>query len=69
MKTLSLGLGFSFYYFSSMKNLRKIVTWLTAFALIGVISYSLSLLYWTVGIIFALSSVLIILIKLPRDDN
>lgn len=57
------------YLYTMSKNLHKIVTWLVAFTLIGVCSYSLSLFYWSIGVIFALTCFLGILIKLPRDDK
>ena len=51
------------------KNAHKIVTWIVAFALVGLGAYSLSLFYWALGIIFVLSIFLVLLLKFPPNDD
>jgi multisubunit Na+/H+ antiporter MnhE subunit len=51
------------------ENAHNIVTWLLVIALVMVITYSLSLFYWTLGVIFALICLILILVRFPPNEK
>ena len=51
------------------ENVHKLVTWMLVIALILISAYSLSLFYWTLGVIFALICLILILVRFPPNEK